>query len=128
MVAMTKQDNNRALYLQVADQIGDEILRYTYTDGQRIPSVRETAARYEVNVNTVIRAYDYLSNAKVIINRRGVGYFVAERARVAVRMLRYKEMDEEGTLDWIFERLALLNVPEERLLNLYTSYLKKRKK
>ena len=125
---MTKQDNNRALYLQVADQIGDEILRYTYTDGQRIPSVRETAARYEVNVNTVIRAYDYLSNAKVIINRRGVGYFVAERARVAVRMLRYKEMDEEGTLDWIFERLALLNVPEERLLNLYTSYLKKRKK
>mgnify|MGYP003307518551 CR=1 FL=1 len=57
---------NKAIYLQIADRICDEILTEKYRDEERIPSVREYSAEVEVNVNTVMRAYDYLQQQDVI--------------------------------------------------------------
>ena len=48
-----KQD--RAIYLQMAERICDEILAGKYHSDDRIPSVREQAVMFEVNTNTVVR-------------------------------------------------------------------------
>ena len=37
-------DSNKAIYLQIADTICDNILDGTYSPGDRLPSVREYAA------------------------------------------------------------------------------------
>lgn len=44
---------SKAIYLQIADRICDEILLGQYQEEERIPSVREYAAMVEVNANTV---------------------------------------------------------------------------
>ena len=58
---------SKAIYLQIADRICDEVLLGQYREEERIPSVREYAAVVEVNANTVMRSYDYLQSRKLSI-------------------------------------------------------------
>ncbi len=70
----------RSIYLQIADQIRDRILQGEWRDGERIPSIRELAVELGVNPNTVTRSYQALLDWGVVVNRRGRGYFVSDRA------------------------------------------------
>ena len=79
---------SKAIYLQIADRICDEVLLGQYQEEERIPSVREYAAVVEVNANTVMRSYDYLQTQGVIYNKRGIGYFVSVGARKLILSLR----------------------------------------
>lgn len=73
--------NDKAIYLQMADRLCDEILAGKYKDDDRIPSVREYAVLLEVNTNTAVKAYDELARANIIYNKRGLGYFVTKGAK-----------------------------------------------
>ena len=79
---------SKAIYLQIADRICDEILLGQFGEEERIPSVREYAAIVEVNANTVMRSFDYLQSQNIIYNKRGIGYFVAPGARELIHYLR----------------------------------------
>lgn len=50
----------QSIFLQVIERIHNGILSGTYKVGTRIPSVRDMAARLEVNPNTIegIRSFD----------------------------------------------------------------------
>ena len=78
---MTTFSNDKAIYLQMADRLCDEILAGLYGDDDRIPSVREYAVLLQVNTNTAVKAYDALARDGIIYNRRGLGYFVSAGAR-----------------------------------------------
>lgn len=115
-------ENNKPIYLQIADKICDDILSHRYTDGDRIPSVRETAAMVEVNANTVMRSYDYLQQAGIIYNKRGIGFFVSEGATETIKDDRKVQfLDTE--LNAIFSRLKLLDVTPGQLAEMYKKYL-----
>ena len=86
----------KAIYLQIADRICDEILLGQYKEEERIPSVREYAAIVEVNANTAMRSFDYLQSQEVIYNKRGIGYCLC----------RCKEEDSLSSAKDIFERGA----------------------
>ena len=58
---------SKAIYLQIADRICDEILLGQFGEEERIPSVREYAAIVEVNANTVMRSFDYLQSQNIFI-------------------------------------------------------------
>ena len=81
----------KGIYLQIADQIRERILRGEWKAGERIPSIRELAVELGVNPNTVTRSYQKLLVRELITNQRGRGYFVGDRA--AERALN--EMKEE---------------------------------
>ncbi len=96
---------SKAIYLQIADRICDEILLGQYPEeGNRSPSVREYAAIVEVNANTVMRSFDYLRVQNIIYNKRGIGYFVASGAKEAIHSLR-KDTFLKEELDYFFRRL-----------------------
>ena len=88
---------SKAIYLQIADRICDEVLLGQYQEEERIPSVREYAAVVEVNANTVMRSYDYLQTQGVIYNKRGIGYFVSVGARKLILSLRKEYFSEGGS-------------------------------
>ena len=79
----------KGIYLQIADQIRERILRGEWKTGERIPSIRELAVELGVNPNTVTRSYQKLLDRALISNQRGRGYFVSgnavERARHEMR-------------------------------------------
>lgn len=112
---------SRPIYLQIAERIMDEILQNVYEESDRIPSVREYAAEVEVNANTVARSFDYLQTREIIFNKRGIGYFVANGAKDAIRTLRKKEFVEES-LPELFRKMALLDISIDDVNTLYKRY------
>ena len=101
--------NDKAIYIQMADRLCDEILAGTYKDDDRIPSVREYAVMLEVNANTVVKAYDELSRANIIYNKRGLGYFVTPGAKKQILKERKKEFMKER-LPELFRQMQLLDI------------------
>lgn len=88
-------DNNKPIYIQIADNISDRILSGEMKQGSRIPSVREWGAGIGVNPNTVTRSYELLSNRGVIYNQRGIGFFVADDAQETIKSAERKKFIEE---------------------------------
>ena len=99
----------RAIYLQIGDHICDNILRRSWQDGDRIPSIRDLAIDVQVNPNTVTRTYAYLQEQGIIYNRRGIGYFVAERARDQARDLKRRSFIDRD-LPQLFKTMDLLGL------------------
>lgn len=69
---MTDFRQDKAIYVQIAESICDDILSGRYGEDDRIPSVRELSVLLEVNTNTVVRTYDILTREGVIYTRRGM--------------------------------------------------------
>ena len=103
--------DTKAIYLQIADRICDEVLVGKFAEDGRIPSVREYAAVVEVNANTVMRSFDQLQSQGIIYNKRGIGYFVAAGARERILALR-KEQFLTNEVDYFFKQLYTLGISD----------------
>ena len=112
--------NDKATYIQMADRLCDEILAGKYKDDDRIPSVREYAVMLEVNANTAVKAYDELSRANIIYNKRGLGYFVTPGAKKQILKDRKKEFMKER-LPELFRQMQLLGITLEDVKSEYTA-------
>jgi len=104
--------NDKAIYIQMADRLMDEILADKYKDDDRIPSVREYAVLLEVNTNTAVKAYDELSRANIIYNKRGLGYFVTPGAKKQILKERKQQFMAER-LPELFRQMRLLGITLE---------------
>lgn len=110
----------KAIYLQIADLICDDILQGKYQEGDRIPSVREYAAAMEVNSNTCVRAFDWLQLQDVIFTKRGLGYFVGEGAREKILGVRKENFFKEFIPELI-RQMKTIGVTKEELLDVLGS-------
>lgn len=72
--------STKGIYLQIVDNLSRQILEGQLHSGDRVASVRDLAAEFEVNHNTVMRAYTNLQEAGIFDNKRGIGFFVSEKA------------------------------------------------
>ena len=88
-------DENKPIYLQIAENICKRILSGELNQGNRIPSVREWAATIGVNPNTVARSYETLTERQVIYNQRGIGFFVSPDAKNTIMQDERKKFMEE---------------------------------
>ena len=110
--------NDKAIYIQMADRLCDEILAGKYKDDDRIPSVREYAVMLEVNANTAVKAYDELSRANIIYNKRGLGYFVTPGAKKQILKERKQEFMKER-LPELFRQMQLLDITLDDVAEAY---------
>jgi GntR family transcriptional regulator len=113
--------DSHAIYLQIADQLSENILLKKWSPGDRIPSVRELAVSVEVNPNTVMRTFNYLQEKGIIYNKRGIGYFVSDDGFEKTKALRRENFINQE-LPKFFRELRLLNLTMEDLSNLYNQY------
>ena len=110
--------NDKAIYIQMADRLCDEILAGKYKDDDRIPSVREYAVMLEVNANTAVKAYDELSRANIIYNKRGLGYFVTPGAKKQILKERKQEFMKQR-LPELFRQMQLLDITIDDVAEAY---------
>ena len=104
----------KGIYLQIADQIRERILRGEWEAGERIPSIRELAIDLGVNPNTVTRSYQKLLERELISNQRGRGYFVSEHAAErALNDMKAEFMRDE--LPRIIGAMRLLGIGMEEI-------------
>lgn len=68
--------NNTPIYLQLYEQIKEDILKGTYPYGAKLPSKRLVAEEMEISVITVEHTYSLLLDEGFIESRERSGYFV----------------------------------------------------
>ncbi len=119
---MIFEENNKAIYLQIADRISDDILQGRYDTDSRIPSVREYAASVEVNANTVMRSYERLTAKGLIFNKRGIGFFVSPDAKEKIIEEKSEDLMKRQ-LPPLFKLMNHLGISPDDLKNEYTDYL-----
>jgi len=110
--------SKKAIYLQIADFVCEQILLKKWKGKEKIPSVRELAISLEVNPNTVMRTYTFLEEKNIIDMQRGIGYFVSDSAYDNI--IDFKK-HEFLTLDLpqIFRSMDLLHINLDHLKKLY---------
>lgn len=108
-------DELKPIYLQINDAICERILSRAVNPGDRIPSVREYGAEIGVNPNTVARSYEKLTDAGIIFNKRGIGYFVSDDARDIILEAQRKAF-LENELPQFLKRMYLLGIDSSEII------------
>jgi GntR family transcriptional regulator len=113
--------DNEPIYLQIAAYVGENILLRKWQADQKIPSVRDLAVELQVNLNTVLHAYEFLESQGVIYIKRGLGNFVASDGQEKVKAYR-KERFIQQDLPVFFTNVYLLGISQEEILQRYEQF------
>lgn len=113
--------NQYPIFMQIADLIMDAVLEQKLRAGDRVQSVREMAATVQVNPNTVLRAFTYLQDKGVILNQRGIGYYITDEALDKAQSLKKQEFIQRY-LPELFKRMNLLGISLEDLEKLHDQH------
>lgn len=115
---MDFNDSAKPIYLQLADQLADDVQNGLASPEERLPSVRDFASRIGVNPNTAMRAYSWLQQEGIIYQKRGIGYFYSADARDIVRAIRRKAFYDRE-LPRFIERMVTLGISPAEFLDYF---------
>lgn len=74
-------NQERPIFLQIADMLKDAILSGAYTEDSQIPSITEFSVAYNINPATALKGVNLLVEEGLLYKKRGLGMFVASGAR-----------------------------------------------
>lgn len=104
----------KPIYMQIVERLCDRIVEGGLQSGSRFPSVRDVAAEFGVNPNTVMRSFEFLQSNEIIYNQRGVGYFVGENASDVIMEMNRKTFIEDD-LPEILAKMKILGLTIDEL-------------
>ena len=81
-------DNDRPIYLQLMEQIRQDIVSGVYKPGGKLPSVRDLALDASVNPNTMQKALSELERSGLVYSQRTSGRFITEDETM-LKQLKY---------------------------------------
>jgi GntR family transcriptional regulator len=110
-------DSERAIYLQLADQIREAIISGELRGGEAIPSVRQLSSQYRLNPQTILNATQLLVNEGLLEKQRGRGYYVTAPARESLQASGYRSFAEES-LPELVRQAKMLGIEGDRLVEL----------
>ena len=91
-------DNERPIYLQIVEIIKEHIISGILKPNQKLPSVREYAAIFKANPNTVVKSLMILEQEGYIYTERTNGKFVADNFNLF--KLEKENYDPTLVSDW----------------------------
>jgi len=104
-----KLDDERPIFIQIAEGLEDGILSGAFPEGSQVPSITEFSVTYQINPATALKGIAMLVDEGTVFKKRGVGMFVAEGA---VRQVQEKRKEQ------FYDRYIGSMVAEARRLQL----------
>jgi GntR family transcriptional regulator len=83
MLIFIEPESEKPIYQQIRDQIVEGIARGELLPGTGLPSIRQLAADFGINLHTVNKAYELLEREGFLQVRRKTGAVVQPRGRLA---------------------------------------------
>ena len=84
-------EDERPIFLQIAEQIEDGILSGAFPEETQIPSTTDISVNYKINPATALKGINLLVDGGIVYKKRGLGMFVSQGA---VKTLRVKRKEE----------------------------------
>lgn len=79
-------DNTVPIYIQIIEDLKKQIIKGTIQPGDKLPSTRELALKYDINPNTSQRIYREMELDKICFTKRGLGTFVTEDSSIVPKI------------------------------------------
>ena len=110
-------DDEKPVFLQIAEGMEDAILTGVFQEESQIPSTTELSVTYKINPATALKGINLLVDAGIVYKKRGVGMFVAEGA---VRKLRQKRKDQfyENFVSRLVEEAKKLEIADVEIISM----------
>lgn len=110
-------DDEKPVFLQIAEGIEDAILTGVFQEENQIPSTTEISVTYKINPATALKGINLLVDAGIVYKKRGVGMFVAEGA---VRKLKQKRKDQfyENFVSRLVEEAKKLEITDVEIISM----------
>ena len=108
-------EDTQPIYRQLRDRVIAMILEGVLKEGDPLPSVRTVATDYRLNPLTVLKAYQELTDEKLIEMRRGRGMFVNAGARQAL-MKDERQYFLDSEWPKVYATIQRLNLSVEELM------------
>ena len=92
-------DNNMPIYIQLVEQLKNNIISGTLSVGERLPSVRELALQTKVNPNTMQKALTELEDLGLVYTDRTNGKYVTNDASLISKYI--EKQKEKLTIEYL---------------------------
>jgi GntR family transcriptional regulator len=100
-------EDGRPIFVQIAEQIENDIIDGVLPEEGQVPSTNEFAAFHRINPATAGKGVNLLVENGVLYKRRGIGMFVASGAREQLLARRRAEFSAEYLRPLIAEAAKL---------------------
>ncbi|WP_349904458.1 GntR family transcriptional regulator [Parafrigoribacterium humi] len=88
-------DEGRPIFVQIAEQIENDIIGGVLAEESQVPSTNEFAAFYRINPATAGKGVNLLVDDGILYKKRGIGMFVAAGSRDRLMQKRRDEFHAE---------------------------------
>ncbi len=108
---------DKAIFIQIAEQLEDYIFTGVFAEESRIPSTNEYAALLNINPRTVLKGMSMLVDEDIIYKKRGLGMYVKEGAIQKIRTKRQGQFFSRHIETLVSEAIKL-KLPKEEVIAL----------
>lgn len=108
-------DQEKPIFIQIAEGIEDGILTGAFPEESQIPSITEFSVNYKINPATALKGINLLVDEGIVFKKRGVGMFVAEGA---VGKLQKKRQDQfyDNYVSRLVEEAKRLGITSDEII------------
>ena len=100
-------DESRPIFVQIAEQIENDIISGGLPEETQVPSTNEFAAFHRINPATAGKGVNLLVDEGILYKKRGIGMFVSEGARTRLVAKRRDQFTEEFVRPLVAEAAKL---------------------
>ncbi|MCL5278898.1 MAG: GntR family transcriptional regulator [Planctomycetes bacterium] len=115
--------SERAVYLQIIDQVKRDVALGRLAREERLPTVRQLSQQLTINPNTIAKAYRQLEQEGIIVTRSGAGAFIANLDSGLSKAVRRRLICEE--LERIVVEAFHMQIDKETMAEWFNTILDK---
>lgn len=114
MLHLSLKETKEPLYVQLYQQIKQQIRNGTLPDNERLPSKRQLAAQLNISVNTVSAAYSQLVSEGFLISRPQSGFFVCHLDELIQNEIAEEKQPQQAEAAPILVDFAINDVARDK--------------
>ena len=118
-------DENRPIFVQIAERIEEDILAGELPEDAQVPSTNQFASFYQINPATAAKGVNLLVDQGILYKKRGLGMYVAPGARARLLEKRREQFYEQYVVTMIREA-EKLGITQEQLADMIQRGVKAR--
>jgi len=119
-------DDSKPIFIQIAENIEDEIVRGRLKEGEQVPSTNQFAAHYQINPATAAKGINLLVDQGILFKKRGIGMFVVEGAKKELLEKKKNQFFEEF-IENMLKEAQKLSISSEEVIEMIQNYSVKMK-
>jgi GntR family transcriptional regulator len=96
-------DENRPIFVQIAERIENDIITRELAEESQVPSTNQFASFYQINPATAAKGVNLLVDQGMLYKRRGLGMYVAPGARAKLLEKRREQFFEQYVMAMLQE-------------------------